>query len=1007
MDTGNILPHNDVDKFHQYLASIKPAEFPVVVPPRIYVSHFDETADAMVAGGYLSLLRPCIPSGKVPGELTGGRWEAMSNWPNRTPAEADIAAWRLWPDAGVCLVTGTVAAIDIDIKIGSEETGQEADRGRALVVAIKRLTSEALGVPVDRLPMRWRDNSTSCMVLMKLSAPLGKKQLPLIDAATGRKFAIEFLAKGQQVVIAGVHESGARVQSSLPNVPLDELPILESAKRDALFSAIAEAAGQLGFNPGSFATSATREHKPPYVPSVAVLREVMARRAEWVPSVLPCSPSADREWRISSAELDRDLEEALVIFPDGIRDHGAERGHTPASLIREFGSIDDTGEISFGGSPAYGREGQANFAVVAEPDAAVRRPTEAEAMTWLCRKLAGDQFPAFSADATWSACQPLLARAVGLDWCDLAVARWFDHTAGEEPSSWSADKLKSAANYLAALRAVDPGAFDRIVFARDLKGCTVDLEDLARDHRAAVASGRISAAAPSAVLADDSPEPFDIFAQDDPAELSTLPPNCLPEMLLRWVRSESRRKGAPESFAALAAIAVASSAIGASLRIQPKALDTGFVQFASLWAAIVAEPGRGKSPIISAAEKPLRDLDAEWYAAGKDRHDRWSAAMQAHRKKPKENPDPGPEPVIRRIVVDDITLEQQVRVHSQNARGLIRCPDELMGLFGSLGQYKKGSEGDRSQALRLFEGRPIAVDRVGGGSIRADKALMGVLAGTQPQKLAEIARNLGADGMLQRFIFVIDDGVEREAADEEPDREAVGAYMRAIRTLATTDFPYATPLRMSPEAQQVFRDASAAIGRLRHVPGTSPAWRGHLDKWGLFLPRLTLTFHALEHAFGLEGSDLNSEISVETVGRAVNFARFLLRHSLRLYQMFFAPDVAADDARGAAGYLLTKPDLLTFTCRTISDARKDLRDRRRLFAAMAELETANWVAVDKRDQDGPAAWRVNPKIHQRFEAQAGREMAERAGKRKAIVAAGEARKWVNSDKLSEGDGHAS
>ncbi|MER9166215.1 DUF3987 domain-containing protein [Mesorhizobium australicum] len=1027
MDTGNIVPRGDVGKFQQYLASIKPTAQPVLAQTAsrqdVTPSPFDALADAMLAGGYMPFLRPCLPpgvmfttwdraakrviektsDGKVPGEFSEGRWKAMADWPNRTPTAADVAAWRAWPDAGMCLATGTAAALDIDVKIDEAAAGPEADRGRALVAAIKELAADALDLATDRLPLRWRDGSTSCMVLVRLSEPLGKRRLQLADIATERKYAVEFLAKGQQIVIAGMHASGARVQSSLPSTPLDALPVLTGARLDALIPAIAEAAKQLGFSLVSSKVSTGCEQTPPYSPGVAVLRAVMARRAEWVPSVVPCTPSDDREWRITSADLERDLEEDLTIFSDGIHDFGSERTHPPTSFICEFGSIDDAGGISFDGAPVYGTgEGQ-SYAVVGEPATVVRRPDEAQALTWLCRTLAGSQFPAFAAGATWSSSSlPAIARAVGLSWHTLEATRFFEFAAGEEPATWQADKLSEKADTLAALQAVDPNAFALLEFANEMKSAPTDLQKIVDERRAAVAASLPDLGAPAADHAEEA-EPADIFAQDDPAELSVLPPDCLPPVLHRWVRSEARRKGAPESFAALASVAVASTAVGASLRIQPKALDTDFVQPAALWAAIVAEPGRGKSPVISAAEKPLRELDAEWYPAGKGRHDRWSAASQAHKKRPKENPDPGPEPAIRRIVVDDITLEQQVRLHAQNPRGLMRSPDELLGFFGSLGQYKKGAEGDRSQALRLFEGRPIAVDRVGSGSVRADQALMGVIAGTQPQKLAEIARNLGADGMLQRFLFVVDDGAERQAVDEEPDAEAVASYRRAIRRLAGTESPQSAPLKMAPDAQQVFRQALAAISRLRSVPGSSVAWRGHLDKWGLFLPRIVLTFHALEYGFALEDTDFCSRVGAPTVRRAVNFARFLLRHALRLYQTFFAPDPAATEARAVAGYLLTRPDLEFVTPRTISNARKDLRsDRRKLLAAMAELEEAGWCVVDERSGEGPARWRVNPKVHVRFQAQAARETQERSRKRQAIAEAGEARKWVSSDNLSEG-----
>ncbi|MER8405317.1 YfjI family protein [Mesorhizobium sp. M1307] len=983
--------------------------------------------EQLVAAGYSSMLRPAAPpgatcsfwdqtkgilvdrisDGKVPSKFKSGKWAGFKDWRKAEITPADIAEWSRWSGpVNWCIVTGDVAALDIDIKISVSETGPEADRARALVGAIKILAADALSLPVERLPMRWRENSTSCMILVKLCAPLGKRRLHLIDTASGREHAVEFLARGQQIVVAGMHASGARVQSSLPEVPLEALPILESAKLDALIPAIVQAAGSLGFNLASSTSGSGKVSKPPYAPAVAVLRAVMSRRADWAPSIVPCTPTADREWRVTSSELDRDLEEDLAIFPDGLIDFGTEwTRHTPASLIQEFGAIAADCSIGFGGSPLYGARDGRSFAVVGEPDSSIRRPTEAEALTWLCRELAGDQFPAFDEGSTWATSLPAIAGAVGLSWRALEAVRFYEFAEGEGPETWQTDKLLEKADTLAALQAVDSDAFDRLEFANEMKSAPADLRKIVDERRAAVAASPPEPEAPAMDRAEEA-EPLDIFAQDDPAELSALPPDCLPPMLHRWVQSEARRKGAPESFAALAAVAVGSAAVGASLRIQPKARDTDFVQPAALWAAIVAEPGRGKSPVISAAEKPLRELDAEWYAAGKDRHDRWSAASQAHKKKPKDHPDPGPEPVIRRIVVDDITLEQQVRVHAQNPRGLMRSPDELMGFFGSLGQYKKGPEGDRSQALRLFDGRPIAVDRVGGGSIRADQPLMGVIAGTQPQKLAEIARNLGADGMLQRFLFVVDDGAEREAVDEEPDAEAVGAYRRALRKLAAIELPYSVPLKMTPNAQKAFREASTSITRLRNVPGGSVAWRGHLDKWGLFLPRIVLTFHALEYAFALEDADFSSDISIATVRRAINFSRFLLRHGLRLYQTFFAADPAATEARAVAGYLLTRPDTELVRARTISDARKDLRDRRKLLAAMAELEEAGWCSVEERNAEGPSRWRINSKIHIRFHAQAVRETEERSRRRHAIEAAGEARKWINSDKMSEGEDHA-
>lgn len=996
----------------QPVADISPAAAPHSKP--------QSTLDALVAGGYLPMLRPCAPpgvprtfrnratgalvekvsDGKVPSSFRAGKWAGMKGWIDLAPSQEHVEEWRQWPNPNWCLVTGKIGVFDIDIKITPVEQGPAADRARRFIAEIKTAIARAVGVAVERLPIRWRDNSTSCAVFVRLTKPVDKDNRPFVNPE-GSKHVVEFLAAGQQVVVAGTHTSGANLNCTLLDTPFSALPFLKPEDLDRAFDEISAAAARLGYAIPASKQKVAGDTGAPYSPGDAVLRAVMVRRSEWLPSIVPIVPGDHQEWRVSSAALDRDLEEDLSIYPDGIFDHGTERKHSPTSLICEFGKIDEDGHIEFGGSPIYGPDGVETFAVIAEPDPEVRRPIEREALTWLCRELAGTQFPAFDEGATWKSALSTVARAVGLRWTALVAARWFEYGGGDGPAAWGLEKLVEQADTLSAMEAINPAAFAQLDFWHE-----VDLRQIVDDRRAAVAAEVPGPETPEPAD-DDLREPLDIFAQEDPADLSTLPPDCLPPMLRRWVTSEARRKGAPESFAALAAVTVASVAVGSSLRIQPRARDTDFTQPASLWSVIVAEPGRGKSPAISAAEKPLRELDSEWFAAGKDEHARWAAAAQAHRKKPKENPDPGPEPVIPRIRIDDTTLEQQIRVHAQNPRGLLRSPDELMGLFGSLGQYKKGAEADRSQALGMFDGRPMSVDRVGSGSIRAECALMGVLAGTQPQKLAEIARNLGADGMLQRFLAVVDDGKEREAIDEEPDREASALYRHAIRRLATTQFSFPIPLKMSPAGQTAFRSASASIALLRNVSGSTVAWGSHLDKWRMFLPRIVLTFHALEYAFDVEDAEFRTDIGADTVSRAVNFARFLLRHSLRMYQTFFAPDPVATEARAIAGYLLTKPDTETVSPRTISDVRKDLRsDRRKLLAAMAELEGAAWCAVIERGAEGPTRWRVNPKIHVRFEAQAAREKQERVRKRQAIAAAGEARKWINSDKMSEGDSDA-
>lgn len=490
----------------------------------------------------------------------------------------------------------------------------------------------------------------------------------------------------------------------------------------------------------------------------------------------------------------------------------------------------------------------------------------------------------------------------------------------------------------------------------------------------------------------EGPEPLDIFGDADPIALGDPPAGSLPPIIERWARSEARRKGVQLSFPAVAAVTVLAAAIGASLKIRVRQHDD-WKEPASLWAVLIAPPGSAKTPVISEAVAPLRRLDGEWLKTDGPIHAEW---VKASRRQKKDAPPPGPEPRIRRATVDDVTSERLVGIFADNPNGLLRDTDELAALLGGLGAYKKGADGDRSQLLRLFDGGSISRDRQTAGSTYAETALMGILAGSQPQKIAALAKDLGTDGLLQRFLFVMHDGIERRGIDEEPDREAAAAFERSVRGLKTADYGFLEPIRLTPDAARALNAAGERLDGLRHLPGAGAAFQDHVAKWGKFLPRLVLTFHAIE-AFERAGRvDPTQPIGVEVVDMAARFAGFLMLHSIRFYETFFGTSEIVSEARWIAGFLLTRPELREIGRRDIYDVRKNLRgpDFRPLVAVMAELEAAGWIEAVKRENDGASRWTVNERIHARFAARADRETRDRAERHARIVAAGRERRHL-------------
>jgi hypothetical protein len=89
----------------------------------------------LVQNGYPII--PIQPGTKKPGCHRGGGWRDYPDWTRhaaRATTKLELAQWRGWPDAGIGIVGGAVAAVDIDIAEDAE-----------LAQRIERLARERLG----------------------------------------------------------------------------------------------------------------------------------------------------------------------------------------------------------------------------------------------------------------------------------------------------------------------------------------------------------------------------------------------------------------------------------------------------------------------------------------------------------------------------------------------------------------------------------------------------------------------------------------------------------------------------------------------------------------------------------------------------------------------------------------------------------------------------------------------------------------------------------------------
>ena len=244
----------------------------------------------------------------------------------------------------------------------------------------------------------------------------------------------------------------------------------------------------------------------------------------------------------------------------------------------------------------------------------------------------------------------------------------------------------------------------------------------------------------------------------------------LPMALRGWVSDIAHRMQCPADFTAVAALVALSSLIGARAVIQPKARDDWQV-VPNLWGVVVGRPGVMKSPALSEALGPLYRLEAKESEAHALAYAAWVldgrvAEMQGaiNEKKAKglaskdpaaarallERVDTPAEPIARRFIVNDATVEKLGELLQQNPWGTLSYRDEIHGLLTSLD--KQGQEGARSFYLQSYDGnKGYTFDRIGRGTTHIPRVCLAMVGGIQPGKIQEYVRGAVEGGQCRRW----------------------------------------------------------------------------------------------------------------------------------------------------------------------------------------------------------------------------------------------------------------
>ena len=396
-----------------------------------------------------------------------------------------------------------------------------------------------------------------------------------------------------------------------------------------------------------------------------------------------------------------------------------------------------------------------------------------------------------------------------------------------------------------------------------------------------------------------TPDPDPADAGPDGVTVAPWPAEVLPPDLRDYVAEVARGVGCPPDYVGATIITTAAAALGQAVQVR---LRDGWAEAPTIWTAIVAGPGAGKTPATQEVLGPARAAaDAAW-ATWDGAHQDWRRAMRTYdrdsRRTKSSGSDPGDppaEPAMPRLLVSDATTEALTRLLAANPRGLLLARDELAGWLRAMDAYHAGGKGaDRQWWLSVWSGVPTEADRVSTGYTRAPHPYVSVLGGIVPSRLADVIGGAGDDGLPDRLLWVYPDAVP--PAPWTTQGISASARQRWAEVWATTRGYGSPPVEVTwtPMGGRIWSQHFNAWSAEMADAATPTALLGPMSKMRAYAARLALVLQALDDACAVRPT--LGDVEAGAVDRAWTLVRYHLSHARRVYL-----DMATDAAEEASG----------------------------------------------------------------------------------------------------------
>jgi hypothetical protein len=501
-----------------------------------------------------------------------------------------------------------------------------------------------------------------------------------------------------------------------------------------------------------------------------------------------------------------------------------------------------------------------------------------------------------------------------------------------------------------------------------------------------------------------------VFDWETPNEIATkVPPvqlltaELIPEPFRAWLDDVAHRMQTAPDFAAISAIVISGSLIGAGCGIRPKMRDDWEI-IPNVWGACIGRPSvMLKSPSMKEPMAHLERLQAEYgekfeqekiggefdamahkafhddikaklskVAKGKD-----GAANGNNLKKLKAEyaelmQSNETEPTRRLFKSNETSIQSMTVLQNQNERGILVFRDELTGLLVKWDREDGADE--RAYFLEGWNGNGSYTDcKIGRGITDAKSICISLLGGIQPDKLNRYlyqAMQGNNDGLMQRLQLAVypDELNNWQLVDTKPNKAEKQRAYSIMATLAELDFiqygavqgehddrPH---FRFDDDGQAVFNQWLIELQTIKIKQEENPLMVEHFGKFRSLMPSLALIFHCIDIADG----KARGNVSARAARLAVQWCDYLETHARRIYAMAESPEHAA--AVRLAEKIKAGALLSPFTCKMVYDKGwHGLKDKQEVGAACDILIDENWLMMQRKPATGNRGRPPLPEYH--------------------------------------------